>query len=124
MDLRINIELPQGLLLATATGEVSLDEVTRLFKQVFDKASENGVSKILVDSLAAHGELATFERYELGVEVAAYITRSGSCAKLALVGRFPTVNGFAARVARNRGIVTEVFPNLQQALTWLESLPD
>src|SRR5579862_2076241 len=109
MDMHIDIELRTGLMLVTAGGSARFDMVSMLLKQVFDTAAEKQVNKILVDSLAMDGELATFERYDLGVELAAYLNERRMNVKVAFVGRLPTVNGFGARVARNRGIVTEVF---------------
>jgi hypothetical protein len=122
MDLHIDMEFREGLMLVTANGNVRFDEASMLFKQVWDAAAENQVSKILVNSLAVEGELATFERYDLGVEIAAYLTQRQMNVKVAIVGRLPTVNGFGVRVARNRGVVTEVFSTQQEALIWLNSL--
>jgi len=124
MDMHIDIELQRGLMLVTAGGSVRFDAVPRLFKQVFDEAAEKQVNKILVDSLALDGELATFERYDLGVEMAAYLNERRMNLQLAFVGRLPTMNGFGARVARNRGIITEVFSTHDEALRWLDQLPD
>lgn len=123
MDLHIDIELREGLMLVTAMGGVTFDAVSRLFRQVFDTAAEHHVTKILVNGLATDGELATFQRYDLGAEIAAYLTERRLNVKVALVGRLPTVNGFAVRVARNRGIVTEAFPTQQEALNWLDEAP-
>jgi hypothetical protein len=71
--------------------------------------------------LATDGELATFERYDLGVEAAEYLTGHRMNVKVAFVGTPPTMNGFGLRVARNRGILTEVFPTQQEALRWLDA---
>jgi multidrug efflux pump subunit AcrA (membrane-fusion protein) len=121
MDLHIDIEFREGLMLVTAHGSLRFDEASRQFKQVWDTAAENQVSKILVDSLAVEGELAIFERYDLGVEIAADLKQRQMNVKVAIVGRLPTVNGFGVRVARNRGVITEVFSTQQEALNWLDS---
>jgi len=39
--------------------------------------------------------------------------------RVAFLGKRPTTDGFAARVAQDRGIVTEVFCSQQEALNWL-----
>ena len=74
MDLHIDeIKLQEGLLLVTASGKVELDVALWLIKQVCDTAKEKGISKILVNTLEVDGELSTVERYQFGVEVAAYV---------------------------------------------------
>jgi len=121
MDLHIEIELQGELLVVVAAGSVRFDAASRLFKQVWERAAECRVNKILLNFLATDGELATFERYDLGVEAAEYLTGHRMNVKVAFVGTPPTMNGFGLRVARNRGILTEVFPTQQEALRWLDA---
>lgn len=106
----------------TASGTVSFDRVLMLLKDVCEAAAENHVDKILVDSLAVDGELATFERYRLGAELAAYLTQRQFRVKLAFVGTSPALTGFGAQIARNHGIATDVFPSIEEARNWLEDL--
>ena len=123
MDLRIDIELREGLLLVTASGTLAFDAALRLLKQVCDTAKEKEVSKILVNALAVDGELATVDRYRLGTEVTAYLKQRQMSSRLAFVGKPPAVDGFGVRVAQNRGITTEVFSSQQEALRWLGKWP-
>jgi len=123
MDLRIDIELREGLLLVTASGTLAFDAALLLLKQVCDTAKEKEVSKILVNALAVDGELATVDRYRLGTEVTAYLKQRQMSPRLALVGKPPAVDGFGVRVAQNRGITTEVFSSQQEALRWLGKWP-
>jgi hypothetical protein len=123
MDLRIDIELREGLLLVTASGTLAFDAALLLLKQVCDTAKEKEVSKILVNALAVDGELATVERYRLGTEVTAYLKQRQMSPRLAFVGKPPAVDGFGVRVAQNRGITTEVFSSQQEALRWLDKWP-
>ena len=123
MDLRIDIELREGLLLVTASGTFAFDAALLLLKQVCDTAKEKEVSKILVNALAVDGELATVERYRLGTEVTAYLKQRGMSPRLAFVGKPPTVDGFGVRVAQNRGITAEVFSGQIEALRWLDKWP-
>jgi hypothetical protein len=123
MDLRIDIELREGLLLVTASGTLAFDAALLLLKQVCDTAKEKEVSKILVNALAVDGELATVERYRLGTEVTAYLKQRQMSPRLAFVGKPPTVDGFGVRVAQNRGITTEVFLGQVEALRWLDKWP-
>jgi len=123
MDLRIDIELREGLLLVTASGTFAFDAALLLLKQVCDTAKEKEVSKILVNALAVDGELATVDRYRLGTEIAAYLKQRQMSPRLAFVGKPPAVDGFGVRVAQNRGITTEVFSSQQEALRWLGKWP-
>jgi hypothetical protein len=123
MDLHIDIELQGGLLLVTASGAFAFDAALLLLKQVCDTAKEKEVSKILVNALAVDGELATVERYRLGIEVTAYLKQRQMSPRLAFVGKPPAVDGFGVRVAQNRGITTEVFASQQEALRWLDTWP-
>lgn len=123
MDLRIDIELREGLLLVTASGTLAFDAALLLLKQVCDTAKEKEVNKILVNALGVDGELATVERYRLGTEVTAYLKQRQMSPRLAFVGKPPAVDGFGVRVAQNRGITTEVFSSQQEALRWLDKWP-
>jgi hypothetical protein len=119
VDLQIEVELRDGLLFVTASGTVTLEASVRLLKQVFDTAKEKGVNKILVTTLAVDGELSTFDRYAMGTQLAEYIQQRHIDVRVAFYGKRPTTDGFAARVAQNRGIVTEVFSNYEDAVNWL-----
>jgi hypothetical protein len=123
MELQIDIELHGGLLLVTASGNVAFDAALRLLKQVCDTAKEKEVNKILTSTLAMEGELSTFERYGLGVEVAAYIKQRQMNPRLAFVGKPPTMDGFGVRVGQNRGLATAMFSSQQEALNWLDRWP-
>lgn len=119
MELRIDVELQGELLLVIAKGRASSAAVSRHLRQVFDTAAENRVDKILIDALAVDGELAAFERYRIGAEIAAYLDERQIEVKVAFVGVPPTMNGFGLRVARNRGVITDMFSTRQEALRWL-----
>ena len=123
MDLHIDVKLQEGLLLVTASGNVELDAAVRLLKQVCDTAKEKGVNKILVDTLAVDGVLSTVDRYQLAVEVTAYIKQRQMSPRLAFVGKPPTSDGFGVRVAQNRDLVTSMFSS-QEAMDWLKGWPD
>lgn len=125
MDLHIDdVKLQGRLLLVTASGSFELDAALRLLKQVCDTAKEKEVNKILVNCLAMDGELPTFERYHLGATIAEYIKQRRMNPRLAIVGKPPTIDGFAVRVAQNRDLVTKMFSNPQEAMGWLEGWPD
>jgi hypothetical protein len=123
MNLRIDIELRSQILLVTATGEVALEPALRALKQAFDTAKEQEVNKILVNTLAVEGELSTFERYRLATGSVAHLRQLEMNPRIAFVGKPPTTNGFAVRVAQNRDVTTQVFDTLQAALDWLDRWP-
>jgi hypothetical protein len=123
MDLHIEIQTQEKLLIATASGNLTFDEVLRLYKQAFDSAKQNGVSKILANGLAVEGELSTLERYDLAMELLAYSKQLGLEPRLAIVGKPPAVDGYGARVAQNRDLSTEVFSSQEEALRWLAVWP-
>jgi hypothetical protein len=119
VDLKLDSE--DGVLVATAVGRVSLSEAICVFTKVCDAAAEKGFDRILVDCLSVEGELSTMERYELGRKLAEYCSGRSITSKVATVGKPPLINGFAALVASNRGLVAETFSELQKALDWLKA---
>jgi hypothetical protein len=123
MDLRIDIELRGQILLVTASGKVALEPALRALKQAFDTAKEKEVNKILVNTLAVDGELSTFERYRLAIGSVAHLRQREMNPRIAFVGKPPTTNGFAVRVAQNRDVTTQVFYTQQAALDWLDKWP-
>jgi hypothetical protein len=123
MDLHIDTELREGLLFVTARGNFTFEAALHLLKQVCDMAKEKEVNKILVTGLGMFGELSTLQRYELGAQLTEYIKERQMNPRLAIVGKPPTIDGFAVRVAQNRGFVTEVFSSQQDAMKWLDKWP-
>jgi hypothetical protein len=52
-----------GVLVATASGRASVDDVLCVFKSAIDAAMERRVEKVLMDFLAVTGELSTLGFY-------------------------------------------------------------
>jgi hypothetical protein len=119
--LVVDLESKDGILVATAEGRVSLSEAISVFTNPCDVAVDSGLDWILVDASSVEGELSTLERYELGRTVAEYCNSRSLALKVATVGKPPLINGFGARVALNRGLVAETFPELQKAMNWLKA---
>jgi hypothetical protein len=117
MDLKL--ESREGLLLATAEGQVSLNEVVELGKKVCDAASERGLRKVLLDCVAVEGELSVTERFILGKTIVEYCVTQSIAVKVAILGNAPTVTGLGAQVASNRGMMVETFSERQAATDWL-----
>lgn len=108
-------------LLAAAAGQVSTQEVIRLFKNAIDTATERGVDKILIDFLAVTGELSAIDLYEIGETMAKYCVSKSILPKVAVIGRPPTVVEFGALVASNRGLTSKTFSEQHLALNWLRA---
>jgi hypothetical protein len=118
-DMNVKLESAECFLLATLTGRVSLEEALPLGKAVFDVAAEKGFSRILFNCLALQGELSVVDRYEIGEGIAEYCKNHSMIPSVALLGKLPTVTGFCAQVAWNRGLDVKVFAEHQAAREWL-----
>ena len=118
--IELTMDSLDGVLIARAAGRVSLSDACGVFTKVCTVGAEKGSHLILVDCLSVEGELSTMERYELGRTVAEYCSSRFMTQKIATVGKPPLIDGFAARVASNRGLVAETFSELPQAVCWLK----
>jgi hypothetical protein len=119
MDLKLVVH--DRVLVAELTGRLTLREAVRVCMLACDGATERSRSAILLDASAVSGELTLFERYELGRTMAEYHMVRGGHHRVALLGSPPSVTGFAALVASNRGVVAERFSDRQKAMEWLKS---
>jgi hypothetical protein len=117
--MELKLESRDGLLLATAGGQVSLKEALERCKNIFDAAAERGSSKILFDCLTVRGELSLLERYEIGKTMAEYCQSRSMTPTVALIGKPPTVTGFGAQVALNRGLTVFTFSDRQAGIDLL-----
>ena len=120
--MQVTLASPDDFFLATATGRVSVKEVLRVFKKVIDTATERGFDKILMDFSAVTGELSAIDLYEVAKTMAEYCASKSIYPKVALVGKPPTVTGFGAQVASNRGLTSMTFSESQPALNWLRAV--
>jgi len=116
MDLKL--EARDGFLLATATGRVSSNEAREWCKHICDPAADRGLNRIVLDCLGVEGELSDLDRYEIGKAMAENCLNRSS-PTIALIGKPPTITGFEALVARNRGLTVFTFPERQAGLDWL-----
>jgi hypothetical protein len=121
MDLIM--ERSGSVLLATATGQLSLDDAVRNCRNMCDLAAGLGLRKILFDCLSLQGDLSAEERLELGKNIAEYCWSKLQVPTVALIGKLPAVTGYGARVASNRGMPVETFSDRQRGLEWLQSRP-
>jgi hypothetical protein len=119
MDLKLGSQ--NGVLLATVTGRVSFNEALRCWKTVCDTAARRGCGKILFDWLGVDGEISDLEKYEVSKTIVEYSKNRPASPTVAVVGRPPTVTGFGALVASNRGLMVLTFSERQAALDWLNA---
>jgi hypothetical protein len=117
MDLKL--ESRDGLLLATVTGRVSFSEALKCWNSVCDTAAEYG--KILFDWLGVEGEISDLEKYEVSKNIVGYWAHTSITPTVAVVGKPPTITGFGALVASNRGLMILTFSERQAALEWLNA---
>jgi len=106
---------------ATLTGSLSLKDLLQAFETTYDAAVSRGLRCILIDCSGLDGELSTMDRYSLGESGIAYWSSrlAQVVPKIAVVGKPPVIDGFAALVASNRGIDASTFSEIQRALDWL-----
>jgi hypothetical protein len=123
MDLHAHIEQQGELLVATATGTLAFEPALKILKGICDMAAEKQVHKILVNGLALDGTLSTMERYQLAIQVTEHIRQLQFNPRLAFVGRAPAMDGLAVRVGQNRDVSVELFPSVEEALSWLARWP-
>jgi hypothetical protein len=111
-----------GLLLATVTGRVSFHKALECWKTICETAADRGCNKILFDALGAQGEISDLEKYEVSKIIVEYCRQPSMSPVVAVVGKPPTITGFGALVASNRGLTIFTFSERQAALDWLMGL--
>ena len=123
MKLQVALETDGEFLAAVISGTVSFNAIWQVLKQVCDTALQKKCTRILVDALGAQGITTTIDRYNLGVKFVNYCQEKQLWPRLAFVGQASVVDGFGVLVAKNRGLATERFPNLKEALDWVHAAP-
>lgn len=123
MNLQVELGTDGELLLAVVRGTVASEAIWQVLKQICDTALQKELTRILVDAFAAQGVVTTIERYTLGVKLVTYCGEHKLWPRLAFIGVPPVIDGFGILVAKNRGLVTERFPNRKEALEWVRAVP-
>jgi hypothetical protein len=119
--IQLTLAPQDDFLLATGVGLVSTEELLRVLTTVIDAGTEQGFDKILLDFSAVKGELSILHLYAVGKAMAEYCSSKSIHLKLAVIGKPPTVTGFGAKVASNRGLTSKTFSEKQSALNWLRA---
>ena len=119
--IQLTIAPQDDFLLATGVGRVSTEELLRVLTTVIDTSTEQGFDKILLDFSAVMGEVSVLNLYDVAKAMAEYCASKSIQPKLAVIGKPPTVTGFGAEVASNRGLTSKTFSESQSALNWLRA---
>jgi hypothetical protein len=117
--MNLKLESQDGFLVATIGGNLSFGEALKIGKSVCDAAAEKGYRDILADCLALKGKLSVADMYELGKTMAEHCLKKSLAVRVAMIGQAPTITGFGAQVARNRGLSVRTFTDRQAGLDWL-----
>ncbi|MBV9866841.1 MAG: hypothetical protein JO316_15910 [Abitibacteriaceae bacterium] len=128
MELNSTFDADKGLLYATLAGRFSLSGAKTTFMEILDAVVQHQALRVLVDARALTGAPMPMERYYYGAFVAdatrgiATKHRVPSMPHFAYVMVEPIADPqrFGETAAINRGMITKVFPNIEEAEHWLE----
>ncbi len=122
MDTPEHFALADGYARYCPVGQVTLQQGVNLLSIAIAYARERAIQRLLIDSTGLTGfdPPTTLERFTLGGQIA---RAAQGAVKVALV--VPAVmidpKKFGLTVARNRGMVGEVFTSEAEALEWLRA---
>jgi hypothetical protein len=104
-------------------GPVAFDEAVALVRAAVAATRRNQAQDILVDTTALTGfpSPTTIERFFAAVE---WAVEAGGCLRLAMVARAEMIDPekFGVTVARNRGLVSNIFTTEAEARAWLAAM--
>src|SRR3954447_13614349 len=114
-----DFEYSKGYACFRPIGRVSFKEAVRVISQAIKQASALGIKRLLVDTMGLTGfrTPSTFERYFMAEEWAG----SSRALQLAVVARPEHIDPFrfGVTVARNRGLLADVFTHEPAAIEWM-----
>ena len=127
MSMLIRVTAEPRFVRATVSGDFTLEEAERTFREALDVVALHKTDKVLFDGREVSGEPTIIQRFyysEFAARtVARYAADSGNpWPQFAYVLEKPVLdpNRFGEKVARNRGMNIKVFDNLEEAFAWLE----
>jgi hypothetical protein len=130
MSMILETHAEPGFLHVEATGNFSLEEAKRTFREMLEDVVRHKVKKVLFDGRKLTGNPTTMERFYYGEFVANAVTRLGDrgvspATRFAYVLTEPILDPrrFGESVAVNRGMFVKAFDNLEDALGWLRIAP-
>lgn len=120
MDRPEQFELADGYACYRPVAQVSLQQAINLVSLAITYAREQEIKFLLIDTLGLTGfdPPSTVDRFALGGQFARAAQRQ---VKVAFVARPELIdpNRFGLTVARNRGMIADVFTDQAAALAWL-----
>ena len=123
MDELADFVLEGGRGFYRPVGSVSFDEAIALVGSAIAVTRSHQAQDILVDTTGLTGfpSPGTIQRFIAAVEWAA---EAGGCLRLAMVARAEMIDPekFGVTVARNRGLVSNIFTTEAEARTWLAAM--
>ncbi len=120
MDTPQYFTLADGYACYRPVGQVSLQQGISLVSLAITYAREQKITRLLVDTLGLTGfePPNTLERFMLGGQFA---RAAQGAVKVAMIARTELIDPkkFGLTVARNRGLIGDVFTSEAEALAWL-----
>jgi hypothetical protein len=124
MDMPEQFEVMDGYCCYRMSGHGPLTEAAAKVVEVIAFSRDQGIEKLLIDTTnwTGHGSPDTLERYTWAQ---AFAEASRSLVKIAMVLRPEMMDpdNFEVTVARNRGMMGNVFDSEKDALAWLRGGP-
>jgi hypothetical protein len=120
--IRTTVRIHPAYVEVVCTGLYSRAEALRVGDQAYREAALAKREAILVDVRQVTGRVPSiFDRFEIGVHIAANYQESDTRVRLAVLGHEPMIHPdrFGELVARNRGADARVFTVEAEALDWL-----
>jgi hypothetical protein len=118
MNFQLQIEQMSGYLAAKFTGVGAPGEAGQLIESIAEHCKRTNNDKLIIDSTGFEVKLSTADRFLLGERLGIFARHK---IKVAFVSKPEQIEPrkFAVMVARNRGVIVEVFTDLQAAEEWL-----
>ena len=127
MCMEIYITVKSDYIYLRCTGDVSPEEVKKLFSRSIDAMFEHGISKVLIDVKSVTGDLTTMDRIECADFLADEILNRalGKVEKITVVGDEPPLDPcrIGEVLARGRGVNVMVTTDLDEAIWWIKLSP-
>ena len=128
MSFDVKIEHKNSFILATCSGDFSLEDALEKFNEILEAASEKNVSKILIDHRKIISQKSFIEEATYAEETAKswldfIYSNKNKYPKLAYVSQqILDVDKFGALVAKNRGAFNfDIFEDIKKAEEWLHT---
>ena len=123
MNAPDHFEIMGDLAVSRLTGHMSLDQAAQMVIAAIALAREKGIGKLLVvaSDLTGFGPPSVLSRL---IFVKEWASAAGGAVCVALVARPEMIDRekFGVTVARNRGLIGDVFVSEDEAMAWLQGV--